>query len=275
MEQLPCRECGEPFERTRRGGAPQVYCTRDCCRAAGSRKSAARQRESTARTRVTRPVVCAECGGAIVQPDRGRPRRYCSMKCNARVQNRRMNRRRLPLADPLPTPRDCAHCGTAFTPKRRDQIYCYNESAAPYCAVLAYQARRRAGEPLRQVEQQLRCQECGSEFTAFKSNARWCSQKCKNRNTSRVMSRRRVAATPGRTPYTDLEIFERDGWRCHLCRKKVKKSVPRTHPDGATIDHLVPISLGGVDEPANVATAHWRCNHEKRARMLDHQLALI
>jgi 5-methylcytosine-specific restriction endonuclease McrA len=75
--------------------------------------------------------------------------------------------------------------------------------------------------------------------------------------------------------YTDLEIFKRDDWRCHICHRKVRRDVSRTHRDGATIDHLVPLSLGGTDEPNNVATAHYKCNIAKRAMSANDQLALI
>jgi 5-methylcytosine-specific restriction endonuclease McrA len=74
--------------------------------------------------------------------------------------------------------------------------------------------------------------------------------------------------------YTDREIFERDGWRCYLCGKPVDRTVPRTDPLGATIDHIVPRSRGGPDAPDNVATAHWRCNRQKRDRPADYQLRL-
>ena len=75
--------------------------------------------------------------------------------------------------------------------------------------------------------------------------------------------------------YTDLQIFERDGWRCHLCKKLVRRDVSRLHPEGATIDHLVPTSLGGDDEPANVATAHWKCNRHKKNRAMNEQLRIL
>lgn len=65
------------------------------------------------------------------------------------------------------------------------------------------------------------------------------------------------------------------GWRCHLCGKRVRRKASRTDPFGATIDHLVPLSLGGADEPANVATAHYRCNQDKRACAMNEQLALL
>jgi len=79
---------------------------------------------------------------------------------------------------------------------------------------------------------------------------------------------------PSSVPYTDREIFQRDGWRCHLCGKRIREDLPRTHPDGATIDHLVPLSLGGVDEPHNLAAAHWRCNQAKGVRPANEQLRM-
>jgi len=55
----------------------------------------------------------------------------------------------------------------------------------------------------------------------------------------------------------------------------VKRTAKRTDPLGATIDHVVPLSRGGPDAPDNVATAHWRCNREKRAQSVDYQLRLV
>lgn len=66
--------------------------------------------------------------------------------------------------------------------------------------------------------------------------------------------------------YTDRQIFERDDWVCQICLMPVDQAVSRTHPDGATIDHVIPLSRRGADAPSNVVTAHWRCNRDKGAR---------
>lgn len=60
------------------------------------------------------------------------------------------------------------------------------------------------------------------------------------------------------------EIAERDGWRCHLCAKKVRRTLPGTHPMGPTIDHLVPLAAGGTDRRDNVRLAHRQCNITRR-----------
>lgn len=56
------------------------------------------------------------------------------------------------------------------------------------------------------------------------------------------------------------QLGERDGWRCHLCRRRVDRALASPHPQSPTFDHLTPISAGGVDEPTNLALAHRRCN---------------
>jgi hypothetical protein len=207
-----------------------------------------------------RSPACAECGGPIEHAELGRPRRFCSDKCKARNTNRLQNRRRQPVVQDAE--RFCTHCGKSFVPKRRDQVYC---NAG--CVVMAYQKRRRGGEPLRQVEQIKTCVECGNEFTAYKSNAKWCSKICRIRTTGRDASRRRSPARPGWKPYTDREIFERDGWICQICCEPVDREASRRHDDGVTIDHIIPLSRGGADNPVNVVTAHWRCNRDKGNRV--------
>lgn len=212
-----------------------------------------------------RATACAECGALVVQAEKGRPRRFCSDECKARVGNRAQNRRRLPVAQDAV--RACVHCGKPFTPGRRDQVYCSNANTPPYCAVNAHKARKAAGEPPRQVEQIKTCVECGGQFTAFKSNAKWCSAACRIRTTGRDAARRRGPVQPDWKPYTDREIFLRDNWTCYLCGEAIDPGISRTDAEGATIDHRIPLSIGGTDAPDNVAAAHWRCNRAKGDRV--------
>lgn len=251
-----CKNCNAVFERPSSTGRPQVHCSAEC-RVSYSR-----------RTRGMRLEKCLECGGVISQPTVGAPRKYCTIKCNTKANNRRIRRRRLPLRDSKPQARICLYCKKLFMPKRRDSRYCYNS----WCVQYAYRERKRNGESSKWVLHSVDCGQCGKTFEAIHPAARWCSDYCRNKHTMRVMSRNRGGAMT--VPYTDRQIFERDQWRCHLCRQPVDPDLPRTDLCGATIDHILPISLGGTDEPANVATAHWHCNHKKRAQLME-QLASL
>ena len=79
--------------------------------------------------------------------------------------------------------------------------------------------------------------------------------------------RKRLQPGAKQEPYTREEIFARDNWICGLCEEPIDPEL--RHPDRgfASIDHIVPISLGGDDTPANVQAAHLSCNTAKGNRV--------
>lgn len=72
-----------------------------------------------------------------------------------------------------------------------------------------------------------------------------------------------------------MAVFERDRWTCHLCRRRLSSKHAWPHLRAATVDHLVPLSLGGTHEMANVKTACFSCNCAKGNRGGNEQLLLI
>lgn len=70
---------------------------------------------------------------------------------------------------------------------------------------------------------------------------------------------RRKANTVGRK-YNLAEVAERDGHRCHICKKPVDMSLSGRDPWGPTADHLIPVASNGGDDPENIALAHRDCN---------------
>lgn len=59
-------------------------------------------------------------------------------------------------------------------------------------------------------------------------------------------------------PHIRAEVYARDGYRCQYCGRTFDVSQ-------LTIDHLVPLALGGVDEIINYVTACSPCNQAKAA----------
>ncbi len=53
-----------------------------------------------------------------------------------------------------------------------------------------------------------------------------------------------------------FEVFKRDGYTCQYCGASAPETVIQ-------VDHIVPVSLGGRDEPANLLTACVACNSGK------------
>lgn len=55
-------------------------------------------------------------------------------------------------------------------------------------------------------------------------------------------------------------IYERDKWTCCICLEAVDPDAPVRSAWDATLDHVVPRSKGGTDDPANLRLAHRWCN---------------
>lgn len=55
---------------------------------------------------------------------------------------------------------------------------------------------------------------------------------------------------------------------CAICGMPVDKSLKFPHPMSPTIDHIVPVSLGGhPSDPDNLQLAHLKCNQVKSSRL--------
>lgn len=64
-----------------------------------------------------------------------------------------------------------------------------------------------------------------------------------------------------------LEVFEAHDWICNICGKKIDRRLRCPNWGAATLDHIIPLSLGGQHVFSNVAPAHLRCNLNKGATM--------
>lgn len=61
-------------------------------------------------------------------------------------------------------------------------------------------------------------------------------------------------------------LGERDGWQCGLCREAIDPELHHPDPRSASIDHVLPRALGGLDVESNLQIAHLVCNERKGKR---------
>jgi hypothetical protein len=99
-----------------------------------------------------------------------------------------------------------------------------------------------------------------------KAKERAYAAKFPERIRAKTRKRRALKLQNGCVPYRDVDIFDRDGWICQLCRQPVDASLRWPNKWMATIDHIVQIAHGGPDTPDNVQLAHLSCNSRKQAR---------
>lgn len=235
--------------------------------------------------------VCPQCNMDL--PTSHGNRIYCGAKCGQRAGSARA---RAVGRTPTRTTYDrvCEHCARSWSTRNRVARFCSRECVNAVRYGLGPRRRstpltermKVARRALRKAERgttgkgvvwtQGPCGWCREDFIACTNvvtPARFCSKKCKHRAINRRHKlRKRQAFVADVVPAV---IFARDRFRCHICRCKtnVRKAVP--HPKAPTLDHLIPLSLGGTHEPANVATACFLCNSTKGNLGGGDQLALI
>lgn len=225
----------------------------------------AETKDTRAVARAPRP--CASCG-VMFTPRRpgGKAKRagtrwgvYCGKSCQTIGQ-----KRPLKPAEPKPIAQ-CSVCSSAFSMKTRLQKTC-----SPGCRAEAERRRAFEQNSLRKQTFARPCKECGVTFTPVYSVKlrMFCSETCRRRASRRIGKQLRRARKRGTNAeaVNALKVFERDGWRCHICARKTQPSKRGTyHPRAPELDHIVPLAKGGEHTYANTACACRECNGTKGA----------
>lgn len=65
----------------------------------------------------------------------------------------------------------------------------------------------------------------------------------------------------------DRAVIRRGRPPCHLCGLDIDYTLRTPDPGSFEVDHIVPLSRGGLDELANKAASHLACNRAKSASL--------
>lgn len=103
----------------------------------------------------------------------------------------------------------------------------------------------------------------------FRRYAREYSKRNAEKRRDYQRLRRAMILSPASAfePVNTAVVLERDGWRCGICENAIPKS--RQWPDklSASLDHIIPLALGGDHTYANMTAAHLGCNMAKGSRV--------
>jgi ribosomal protein S27AE len=106
------------------------------------------------------------------------------------------------------------------------------------------------------------CQECGVVFWANKDR-KFCSSKCATRSNKRNRNHRlRTIHKAGESVSLRKLIESQNGYCCY-CGTEIERSKGKYEPNMATIDHVVPVSLGGSHTYDNCRAMCVKCNSER------------
>lgn len=205
-------------------------------------------------------MQCVICGGDLVPPQR----KYCSSRecklaakaAGARERLRQKNSASTTRA--VLGPHLCDGCNGWIAPNNRGGAV--KRFCSATCRKRAESARNGA------VREQRRKRDVAAyQRDRYQTDPEWRIRRLSS--ASMRHHQRRTSSNPGERFGLD-DIFKRDGGKCHLCGKKVDRS-------DASMDHIIPMSLGGEHSLVNVALAHQSCNSSKRERPANEQLRLI
>jgi 5-methylcytosine-specific restriction endonuclease McrA len=217
---------------------------------------------------------CVVCGRSFhhMKQGPGRYPRFCSDDCKkARVKTQGVEyrdrarqglrkhhypsgvqRKRAPISIV------CKQCGTSAIKghSSRGNAFC-----SPGCNTLWWNGLRHGDREERP------CIGCAKDFTPPKAGQSYCSNECRSRVwDAKKRARKRAAFVENVDP---IAVFERDGWRCHLCGLKTMRSLRgTTDPLAPELDHILPLSRGGEHSYTNTACACRTCNQRKGAAVV-------
>lgn len=229
-------------------------------------------------------TTCAVCG--VQFPTQG-GKKYCGSVCKGRRPRIRHNR----SATIYPL-RTCFVCGCEYRPKRSDRTTaCSRECGYKWmgfkrhiqatCGRVFVRVLRRPASTPSQKASVGACGVCGKDYERTVPYQRYCGpacsgvhremarQKYRESPSRRVAKKRRKAMERGaRTAdrVDPLVVFDRDGWRCQICKAKTPTRLRGTIESRAPeLDHIVALANGGSHSYGNVQCLCRACNIRKGA----------
>ncbi len=153
----------------------------------------------------------------------------------------------------------------SYDPEKARERHSLKQDDPAYRAMkkLAYD-RWRAEHPERMKAACLRWRAENPERVR-EASRRWAAENADRvRISKRVtrQNRRAVMAATSVGPVRLLEILDRDGMVCHLCRIGIESA------DDLHFDHVVPLSRGGTHTMDNIKPAHAACNLRKHDKLM-------
>jgi len=239
------------------------------CLATSSRRREARRSPSS--------TSCQLCGVCFFAFGRGWSKPKFCEECRSakRLERQRLSeeageRRRLEK-EALPRPL-CKLCLSIIPVPKRS--YCSKK-----CQRIMENHYRHHGPDLWRVLPL--CQRCGL-VKGINHKPGYCRQCSVIAKKEAKLRQRMNGNDPNRTEFyrsgdkiTRQGVLDRTGYRCHLCKKRVRLNGNPNHPLYFQVDHIIPRSKGGTHTWNNVATCCRSCNGNKGNKAVGDQLRLL
>ena len=126
----------------------------------------------------------------------------------------------------------------------------------------------RQAERLRiRIEREKPCKECGEIFVGDSKNTKYCCEACRKRAANRDHDKRIYRNGQPDLSITLMKVYKRDGGICQICGKKIGFDCDSNSDNYPSIDHIIPLSKGGLHQWDNVQLSCRGCNTAKGGKI--------
>ena len=165
---------------------------------------------------------------------------------------------------------NCKQCKENAKHARQLELEAQREADRKAKAEAAAERKRIQEQERAAKMREVSCTVCGTLFTTTNQRRFTCSSECSRKRENTLKSRKNDKRIPKdkRIDRIDLhDLFKRDNGVCHICGKQCNWN-DYTVTDTTiiagnwypSVDHILPVSLGGSDSWDNVMLAHRICN---------------
>ena len=224
---------------------------------------------STSGVRLYSKIVCEVCGNDFSQ--RSVNQKYCSADC---VRKLHLAKRIAERKERQPRRLECKTCGTEFIDTSSNSKYC-----SVSCREKADRQKRKEKAP-KTILRMKYCEQCGKAFVASNGNVKYCSKACGRRHKRLGYVRTQIRdkrlrgltdAMKNDKTISLLPLVKRDQNKCSICGRDCDLYDYDIRSNGTimcgyrypTIDHIIPLSKGGLHTWDNVQLACMQCNSLK------------
>lgn len=212
---------------------------------------------------------CEQCGKEFKRTKKKRDScRFCSRECAFKYAH---EHRKANIV--IEHAKICLYCGKRFTTTNSNKLYCSEECSKENGRKKARE-RSKAIRPISFKGKKTICRNCEKEFiTEYKKSKVFCCDNCKDiyeKQKRHNINRKRLKGKVIDRDITLTKLSIRSNNMCAICGATVDwsdyKEINGTIICGEkypSIDHIIPLSKGGMHEWSNVQLAHRDCNRIK------------
>lgn len=254
-EQRTCRECGKVFTVSKHSN--KVYCSHQC-KVAGTHGAKVNADDNEVDAMLKRYANEWEYIGGYTGSDGTTVIRhrcgYTTRKSMVTIRHRG----------------DSMRCLVCEQRERAERKALEEEQKRKAEAVRFFNRRI----PKYELQEMKSCAVCGGFFFGKGST---CGEECRRVKTNHYYSmkkdkRRKKAMTEESSQINVRSLYERDGGVCWLCGGLCDLGADPNSDKYPSVDHVVPIADGGLDEWDNVRLAHRWCNTKRGDRQSVHRI---